>query len=60
MRVLGISALHHDASVCLVDDNKLIYASQSERFTRIKNDKFLSTELFYEIFKRNTSLGNGL
>jgi carbamoyltransferase len=48
---LGISALYHDASICLMDNDKVIFASQAERFSRIKNDKNLNTDLFNELLK---------
>lgn len=38
MRILGISALYHDAAACLVIDGEIIAAAQEERFTRIKHD----------------------
>lgn len=38
MKILGISAYYHDSAVCLLDDGKVIYAAQEERFSRIKND----------------------
>ena len=38
MRVLGISAYYHDAAVALVDDGRVEYAAQEERFTRVKHD----------------------
>ena len=44
MRVLGITALGHDASVALIEDNNILHASHSERFSRIKNDKYLDDE----------------
>lgn len=38
MKVLGISALYHDAAASLVIDGDIVAAAQEERFTRIKND----------------------
>lgn len=38
MKVLGISALYHDAAACLVIDGEIIAAAQQERFSRIKHD----------------------
>jgi FkbM family methyltransferase len=35
---LGISGLHHDSAVCLSDYDQLLFASQEERFSRIKFD----------------------
>ena len=39
MRILGISEGFHDAGVCLIEDQKILYASHSERYSRIKNDR---------------------
>ncbi len=36
--ILGISSYLHDSSICLLRNGKIIYASQEERHTRIKND----------------------
>lgn len=41
MKILGISALYHDAAAALVDDGRILAAAQEERFTRIKHDKAL-------------------
>ena len=41
MKVLGISALYHDAAAALVVDGEIIAAAQEERFTRVKLDKSL-------------------
>jgi carbamoyltransferase len=38
LNVLGISAWYHDSAACLVQDGKIVAASQEERFTRIKHD----------------------
>lgn len=38
MKILGISAYYHDSAIALVEDGKILYAAQEERFTRIKND----------------------
>ena len=35
---LGISGLHHDSAICLSDYDQLLFASQEERFSRIKFD----------------------
>ncbi|MFG1927124.1 carbamoyltransferase [Cryptosporangium sp. NPDC048952] len=39
MRVLGINALFHDPSACLVVDGKLVAAAEEERFSRRKHGK---------------------
>jgi len=38
MLILGISAFYHDSAVCLVQDGKIVYAAQEERFSRKKHD----------------------
>jgi carbamoyltransferase len=38
MRILGISAFYHDSAVALVEDGRLIFAAQEERFSRKKHD----------------------
>jgi carbamoyltransferase len=38
MRILGISAFYHDSAVCLIEDGKLLFAAQEERFSRKKHD----------------------
>ena len=39
MKILGISALYHDAAAALTVDGVIVAAAQEERFTRIKHDK---------------------
>ena len=36
--ILGISAYYHDSAVALIKNGEIIYASQEERFSRIKHD----------------------
>ncbi len=38
MKILGISALYHDSAAAIIEDGKIIAASQEERFTRKKHD----------------------
>ena len=35
----GISAGTHDASITVMRDTEIVFASHSERYSRIKNDK---------------------
>lgn len=44
----GISGLSHDASVAVMVDDKIVFASHSERYSRIKNDKFIDPKLVEE------------
>lgn len=43
----GINCLNHNASISVIDteNNKILFASESERFSKIKNDKFISDKL---------------
>lgn len=38
MKILGISAYYHDSSATLIEDGRIIFACQEERFSRLKND----------------------
>ena len=38
MKILGISAFYHDSSVALIENGKILFAAQEERYTRIKHD----------------------
>ena len=44
MIILGISEGYHDAGVTILNDTEIISASHSERYTRIKNDKWAAPE----------------
>jgi carbamoyltransferase len=44
----GISALSHDAALAVVKNRQLVFASHSERYSRIKNDKHLHSKLLYD------------
>ena len=41
----GISAASHNAALAVFDDDTLMFASESERFSGIKNDPDLNKEL---------------
>ena len=38
MYILGISAFYHDSAVCFLKNGEIVFASQEERFSRVKND----------------------
>ena len=44
----GISALHHDAAITVTRDNEILFAGHAERYSKIKNDPFLNTEIVNE------------
>jgi carbamoyltransferase len=41
----GISALNHDASITVMQDDEILFAAHSERYSRIKNDSELNPEI---------------
>ena len=45
MITLGISEGFHNSSVCYVEDGEILFASESERYTGIKNDKWVPGRL---------------
>ncbi len=51
MKYQGVSCLGHDASLCVVEVNQILWAAHSERYLGIKNDPFLSEQIVAEAFK---------
>jgi len=45
MNIWGVSAGGHDASLAILKNNELVFASQTERFSRHKNDKYLNKDI---------------
>jgi carbamoyltransferase len=59
MNIIGISAFYHDSSIALIQDGILTYASQEERFSRIKHDdSFPSLALSNCLEEMELSLGD--
>jgi carbamoyltransferase len=52
--LLGVNAANHDASVCLVHDQQVIFAAHAERYSRVKNDTQLNTELVQDLLNYGT------
>ena len=44
MTVVGFSEGFHDAAICKIKNRNIIHASHSERYSKIKNDKWLHNE----------------
>jgi len=44
MTVVGFSEGFHDAAICKIKNRNIIHASHSERYSKIKNDKWLHKE----------------
>ncbi len=45
MNIWGVSAGGHDAAIAVVNDNNIVWASHSERYSRVKNDDVLNQQL---------------
>ena len=45
MKVLGISAGFHDASISVIEDDKILFAAHSERYSKKKHDEHICQEL---------------
>lgn len=48
MRILGVSEGFHDAAVALVDKGDILHASHSERYSKIKNDRNIHPEQYFD------------
>ncbi|MEV0680182.1 carbamoyltransferase C-terminal domain-containing protein [Actinosynnema sp. NPDC050436] len=48
MRILGLTALSHDATACVVEDDEIRFAAHAERYSRRKNDAHLAEGLLDE------------
>ena len=47
--ILGITSQNHDASMALIDGDKIVWAAHSERYSRIKNDSLLDTAMLNDM-----------
>lgn len=54
MRILGISSMFHDASVSVVEDGKILFAAHAERYSKVKNDRFLNRQLITDALKHKS------
>ena len=45
MKYLGVVSLGHDASVAMIEDGEILFASHAERYSRVKNDPNINLEL---------------
>ena len=44
-KIMGVSALFHDAAVAMLDDDQIVFAGHSERYSKLKNDPNLNNEI---------------
>jgi carbamoyltransferase len=47
--ILGITSNNHDASLALIDGDKIVWAAHSERYSRIKNDSVLNQHIINDM-----------
>lgn len=47
--ILGINGQNHDASLALIDHDKILWAAHAERYSRIKNDQLLDRDMVGEM-----------
>jgi len=53
--VLGIGgALNHDASVSIIKGNEILFAGHAERYSKIKNDPLLNSEIIHNALQYGT------
>ena len=51
MYILGLSFGYHDSSAALIKDGEIVFASQEERFSRIKHDNSFPSQSIFEALK---------
>lgn len=51
MTIIGLSSNSHDASLTVIKDGEIKFASQNERFSKIKNDENIGIEIINEALK---------
>jgi carbamoyltransferase len=52
--ILGATGLNHDASLALIDGNRIVWAGHAERYSRNKNDRVLNYDMVQEMFDYGT------
>ena len=51
MNYIGISAGFHDAALAVVGDGKVLFAGHNERYSLLKHDKYINTDLVVDGFR---------
>ena len=54
MKIVGISEGYHDAGICILEGDRITYASHSERYSKSKGDKYLHHKQWNKVFKKDT------
>ena len=45
MIIFGVNETSHDASISVIENNKILFAGHSERYSKIKNDWYINNSL---------------
>ena len=45
MKILGISEGFHDAAICMIENQEILFASHSERYSKIKGDRWIYPDM---------------
>lgn len=54
MLILGVNEGAHDASISVIQDNKILFAGHAERYSKAKNDWFINNDLIDEALSYGT------
>jgi carbamoyltransferase len=54
MLILGINETSHDASVSLIDKDKILFAGHAERYSKVKNDWYINNSLINDALQYGT------
>ena len=53
MNILGVSAFYHDSAVTLLQEGRITFAAQEERYTRIKHDRNFPVHARHQALKES-------
>lgn len=48
MKIIGVSAGFHDAAISVIEDEKILFAAHSERYSKKKHDEHINSEIWQE------------
>ena len=54
MLILGVNETSHDASVSLIDNDKILFAGHAERYSKLKNDWYINNSLINDALQYGT------
>lgn len=54
MTIMGISMGFHDAAVSVIDQDNILFAAHTERYSRTKNDPWLNSDIIAEALEHGT------